>query len=86
MYLDIIHRLTLSKNTVLFIFQNVSDWILSPPSGKTYSVGPKPEKGTSSIDWAQLSKFYLKAETESSLRNVVFSKINGMVFWIKSGQ
>jgi hypothetical protein len=28
--------------------------------------------GTSSIDWAQLSRFYLKAETESSLRNVVF--------------
>jgi hypothetical protein len=30
---------------------------------------------TSSIDWAQLSRFYLKTETESSLRNVVFSKI-----------
>jgi hypothetical protein len=28
--------------------------------------------GTSSIDWAQLSRFYLKMETESSLRNVVF--------------
>jgi hypothetical protein len=28
--------------------------------------------GTSSIDWAQLSRFYLKTETESSLRNVVF--------------
>jgi hypothetical protein len=25
---------------------------------------------TSSIDWAQLSRFYLKTETESSLRNV----------------
>jgi hypothetical protein len=33
------------------------------------------EKGTSSIDWAQLSKFYVKTETESSLRNVVF--LNG---------
>jgi hypothetical protein len=30
-----------------------------------------PEIGTSSIDWAQLSRFYLKTETESSLRNVV---------------
>jgi hypothetical protein len=27
---------------------------------------------TSSIDWAQQSRFYLKTETESSLRNVVF--------------
>jgi hypothetical protein len=27
---------------------------------------------TCSIDWAQLSGFYLKTETESSLRNVVF--------------
>jgi hypothetical protein len=37
-------------------------------SYKTYSVGP--EIGTSSIDWAQQSRFYLKTETESSLRNV----------------
>jgi hypothetical protein len=29
------------------------------------------EIGTSSIDWAQLSRFYLKTETESSLRNAV---------------
>jgi hypothetical protein len=28
--------------------------------------------GTSSINWAQLSRFQLKMETESSLRNVVF--------------
>jgi hypothetical protein len=27
--------------------------------------------GTSSIDWTQLSKSYLKTETEPSLRNVV---------------
>jgi hypothetical protein len=31
-----------------------------------------PEIGTSSIDWVQLSRFYLKTEIESSLRNVVF--------------
>jgi hypothetical protein len=30
-----------------------------------------PEIGASSIDWAQLSRLHLKAETESSLRNVV---------------
>jgi hypothetical protein len=31
-----------------------------------------PEIGTSSIDWAQLSRFYLQTETEFSLRNIVF--------------
>jgi hypothetical protein len=39
-----------------------------------------PEIGTSSIDWAQMSRFYLKTERESSLRNVVFWKINRTVF------
>jgi hypothetical protein len=29
---------------------------------------------------AQLSRFYLKTETESSLRNVVFCNINRMMF------
>jgi hypothetical protein len=29
---------------------------------------------SSSIDWAQLSRFYLKTETEFSLRNVVLNK------------
>jgi hypothetical protein len=39
-----------------------------------------PEMGTRSIDWGQLSRFYLKTETESSLRNVVFCNINRTVF------
>jgi hypothetical protein len=30
-----------------------------------------PERGASSIDWAKPNRFYLKTETESSLRNVV---------------
>jgi hypothetical protein len=30
--------------------------------------------GTCSVDWAQLSRFHLKTETESSLRNVVLNK------------
>jgi hypothetical protein len=34
------------------------------------------EIGTAFIDWVQLSRFYLKMETESSLRNVVFSNSN----------
>jgi hypothetical protein len=39
-----------------------------------------PEIRTSSIDWAHLSRLYLKTETESTLRNVVFWKINRTVF------
>jgi hypothetical protein len=45
------------------------DWILSPSSGKTYIIGP--EIGTSFIDWAQLSRFHLKTETESSFQKVL---------------
>jgi hypothetical protein len=36
----------------------------------------RPEVGTSSIDWVQQSRFYLKTETETSLRNVVFLNKN----------
>jgi hypothetical protein len=36
--------------------------------------------GTSAIVWAQLSRFYLKTETETSLRNFVFWNINRTVF------
>jgi hypothetical protein len=43
-----------------------------------------PEIGTSSIDWAQLCRFYLKTETESSLWNIVFWNISGMVFLDKN--
>jgi hypothetical protein len=35
-----------------------------------------PEIGTSYIDWVKPSRFYLKTETESRLRNVVFWNIN----------
>jgi hypothetical protein len=35
-----------------------------------------PEIGIIFVDWAQLSSFYLKTETESSLWKVVFWKIN----------
>jgi hypothetical protein len=34
--------------------------------------GISQEIGTSSIDWVQLSKFYLKTEKESRLRNIAF--------------
>jgi uncharacterized membrane protein (Fun14 family) len=36
--------------------------------------------GTSSIDWVNLSRFYLKMEIKSSFRNVVFRKINRTAF------
>jgi hypothetical protein len=42
-----------------------------------------PEIRSSSIDWAQLSRFYLKTETEFSLRNAVcFKEKTGR--WIMS--
>jgi hypothetical protein len=41
------------------------------------------ETGISSIDWAQLSRFHLKTETESSLWSAVFWKINRTVFFDK---
>jgi hypothetical protein len=63
MFLDII--LFLSKNTVLFVFQNTTFRRLD-------FVSLSPEIGTSSMDWAQLSRFHLKTETVSILRNAVF--------------
>jgi hypothetical protein len=38
------------------------------------------EIGTSSLDWAQLIRFYLKTEIESRLRNGVFCNIKGTMF------
>jgi hypothetical protein len=53
-----------------FKTRRFGDWILSP------ALVSDPEIGTRSIDWAQQSRFYLRTETESGLRNVVFWKIN----------
>jgi hypothetical protein len=41
------------------------------------------EIGTSSINWARLSRFYLKTETESSLQNAVFLNKNRIVDNVK---
>jgi hypothetical protein len=60
MFLDIIHR------PVYISKHNISE------TGFCLRL----EIGTNSIDRAQLSRFYLKTETESSLRNVVFWNIN----------
>jgi hypothetical protein len=57
-----------SSSCLYYKIQRFGDWILSPSSGKTYS----PEIGTSNINLVQLNRIYLKTETESSLRNVVF--------------
>jgi predicted membrane protein len=81
--------LSFSKNTVLFIFQNTTFRKLDSVSvfrlnlfswAQSIELVPGPEIGTSSIDWAQLCRFYLKTETEFSLRNVMFWKINRTVF------
>jgi hypothetical protein len=37
------------------------------------------EIGTSSIDWAQLGRFHLRTETESSHQNIVFLNKNRMM-------
>jgi hypothetical protein len=42
------------------------------------------ETGTSSVDWAQLSKFYLKTETECNFRNVMFLNKNRTVFEMRT--
>jgi hypothetical protein len=39
-----------------------------------------PETGTSSIDWVQRSRFYLKTETETNLRIVVLKNKEDGVF------
>jgi hypothetical protein len=69
MFVDIIRLPVLPKTPSCLYFktQCFGDWIL-------WISGP--EIGTSPIDWAQLSEFYLKTETESSLRNVMFLNIN----------
>jgi hypothetical protein len=46
-----------TPSCLFFKIQRFGDWILSPSSGPI---------GTSSIDWAQLSRFCLKTETEDS--------------------
>jgi hypothetical protein len=64
MFLDIIHRpVYLKTRTVYFSKHNVSE---------TGFYLRLQEIGTSSTDWGQLSRFYLKTETDSGLRIAVF--------------
>jgi hypothetical protein len=67
--------LSYSKNTVLFVLQNTTFWRLDSASNFRLNLR-SPYLRTSFINWAQPSRFYLKTETESSLRNVVFCNIN----------
>jgi hypothetical protein len=61
--------------------QNVSE------TGFSLRLQVKPtESGSSAMEWAHLRRFYLKTETEFSLRNVLFWNINRTVFWIKTGR
>jgi hypothetical protein len=66
--LDNIHR------PVFYLKQRFEDWILSPYSGRTYSVRSpvSQETATSSIYGTQLSRFQLNMETERSLWKAVF--------------
>jgi hypothetical protein len=73
MFLDVIHR---PPSCFYLKTPCFGDWILSlfqiKPAKLDTIDGASQEAGTSSIDWAQQSRFYLKTETESSLRNVLF--------------
>jgi hypothetical protein len=87
MFLDIIHRpVFISKHRpLLYLKKIVSETaIYLHLSVKPTQLGPipisSPDIGNNSIDSAQMSRFYLKAETESNFRNVVFRKINRTVF------
>jgi hypothetical protein len=57
--LGIVHR------PVLYLKQQLGDWILSSSSGGTYWVGVNRYR-------AQLNTFHLKTDTESYLRNIMF--------------
>jgi hypothetical protein len=64
-------------HTVFIWTQHFGNWILSPSSGGTWAkltelVPVVRRQELSSVDWAQLSRYHLKTETESSLRNVLF--------------
>jgi hypothetical protein len=52
------------------------DWILSPSSDGTYSVGPnrsgERERENISMYWAELNIYHLKTEKEFLLRKLVF--------------
>jgi hypothetical protein len=58
------------SSCLCFITRRFGDWVLFL----------SPETGTSSIGWSQLSRFYLKTEAVSSLRNVVFWNINRAMY------
>jgi hypothetical protein len=62
-----------TTNRPYFNQKDVSETgVLSPTSSKTYSVGPEGQSQFVSLnDLTQQSTFCLKAETDTSLRNVV---------------
>jgi hypothetical protein len=74
--------LFLSKNRpVYFSKHNVSGTGLCLRlQVKPTQLGPIDKLVPVSGDWVQLSRFYVKTETESSLRNVVFEKQTGRCF------
>jgi hypothetical protein len=70
-----------------FSLQHISDvqkYVFGQYPSSCLCLKRRPEIGTSSIDWNQLSRSYLKTETESSLRNVMFWKVNRTTFHTKT--
>jgi hypothetical protein len=85
MFLDIIHRPVLSRTPSCFYLKSVSvqrwglgqtEYVLSEDGDRI----PSPWTGTNCTDWAPLSRFYLKTEIDSSLRNNLFLNKNRAVF------
>jgi hypothetical protein len=79
MLLDVIHHPVLMQKhrPVYFSKHNVSKTAFCLRLRVKYTqLGPidraSPYLRSSSIDWANPSRFYMKTETECSLRNVVF--------------
>jgi hypothetical protein len=62
--------MTISTDTVSLKSINFKQTILGPIDGASPYLSL--EIGTSSVDWAQQSRFYLMISTDSSLWNVVY--------------
>jgi hypothetical protein len=69
-FLDIIHCLSLIINVTFRKLESVS--IIRYNLLRWAQLIALGEIGTRSINWAQHSRFYLKMDTDSSLRNVMF--------------
>jgi hypothetical protein len=65
---------------IIYYFINSRTWFVLSLYTPSWCWYRRPEIKTGSIDWAQLSRLYLKTVTDCIFRNVVFWKINRTVF------